>query len=123
MAFFSWWYGEGWGRQMARSSDRMVGLLDMFSFDLLLRTLFQPFRQISSGAVQGSLSVQMQAIVDKLISRFIGAMIRIVMLFVGLLSMIVVGVFSLAQVLIWPLLPAAPLIGLLLMTSGWLPWR
>lgn len=123
MAFFSWWYGEGWRRQMVRLSRRMAGLLDTFSFDLLLRTLFQPFRQISSGRVQGSLSVQFQAVVDKLISRMIGSMIRVVMLLVGVLSVIVVGLFCLLELLIWPFLPVAPLIGFVLMTSGWVPWQ
>lgn len=123
MAFFSWWYGEGWKRQLARVSDRMNGVLDMFSFDLLLKTLFSPFRQISTGRVDGPIGVQFQALVDKIISRFIGMMIRFVMLVVGALAIIAAGVLGIFQLILWPVVPAAPLIGFVLMAAGWVPWR
>ena len=120
-AFFSWWYGEGWKRQVSRVSNRMAGLLDTFSFDLLIRTWFSPFRQISAGAVQGPIGVQIQIIIDKIVSRFIGAMIRAVMLFVGVLAIIVVGVLCIIQLVVWPLLPFGPIVGVVLMMTGWVP--
>ena len=120
-AFFSWWYGEGWKRQVSRVSNRMAGLLDTFSFDLLIRTWFSPFRQISAGAVQGPIGVQIQIIIDKIVWRFIGAMIRTVMLFVGVLAIIVVGVLCIIQLVVWPLLPFGPIVGVVLMMTGWVP--
>ena len=121
MAFFSWWYGEGWRRQVSRVSDRMMGLIDTFSIDLLLRTWFSPFRQISSGSVQGPIGVQIRAMIDKIISRCIGAMIRTVMIGIGILSIMVVGVFSVMELLVWPLLPFGPVLGLVVAAIGWVP--
>jgi len=120
-AFFSWWYGEGWKRQVSRVSSRMGGLLDTFSFNLLLRTWFSPFRQISAGSVQGPIGVQLQAIVDKIVSRCIGAMLRTVILLIGVIAVIVVGFLSIVQLMVWPLLPFSPLIGFIAMTIGWVP--
>lgn len=122
-AFISWWYGEGWKRQLSRVDDRLVGLLDMFSFGLLLKTLFSPYRQISAGQVTGPLAVQLHAFVDRLVSRFIGALIRTAVLVAGVATMLVVMVASGLQLLVWPLLPLLPAGGLLATLIGWLPWR
>ncbi len=123
MAFFSWWYGEGWGRQVALTTRRLNGLLDFFSFDLLLRTLFAPFRQISAGHVEGSLGVQWRAFVDRLVSRFIGAMVRTAVLIAGIVALIFSSLFSICLIGVWPLLPLVPVIGILLSLTGWVPWR
>ena len=50
-AFFSWWYGEGWKRQVSRVSNRMAGLLDTFSFDsYMVFAISANFCWSSSGA-------------------------------------------------------------------------
>lgn len=123
MAFISWWYGAGWRRQATLVQARIVKVVDMFSIDLLLKTLFMPFRQISVGQVDGSLSVKMRAMVDKLVSRVIGAMIRTVTIITGVLVLsgyVVVGMLTLVA---WPFIPILPVIGVGLTLTGWLPWR
>ena len=120
MAFFSWWYTTGWARQLSRTSERLASLFDYFSFELLLHTLFSPYRQISAGRVDGPLGVRLQAVFDRFISRIIGGMIRIVLLLVGVLTIIVVSIFALVELAIWPLIPLFPLIGALLSAMGWL---
>lgn len=104
-------------------SDRFLNLYDLFSFDLLVSTLFSPYRQISAGRVEGSLEVQFRAFLDRLISRMIGAMIRTVVLISGVLCLLIVAIFSVCELLIWAFLPIAPLIGLVLAVVGWMPWR
>lgn len=121
MAFFSWWYGEGWKRQLEHVSDRMVGLVDMFSIELILRTLFAPFRQISAGRIDGPIAVQFRAFLDKTISRGIGAMVRLAVLIAGSITIVFSGIIGVLYLLIWPLLPLLPLIGFVMMTSGWVP--
>lgn len=123
LTFFSWWYTNGWRYLLKLISDRFLNLYDLFSFDLLVSTLFSPYRQISAGRVEGSLEVQFRAFLDRLISRMIGAMIRTVVLISGVLCLLIVAIFSVCELLIWAFLPIAPLIGLVLAVVGWMPWR
>ena len=55
---------------------KLVSVFDYFSIDLLVRTWFAPFRQISAGAVDGPIGVQIRAFFDRLISRTIGGIVR-----------------------------------------------
>ena len=114
IAVLSWWYTAGWKQYMHTISDRIDRFVDYFSFGLLLKTLFSPYRQISAGRVQGSFAVQWHAFVDRLVSRMIGAMIRTVVLIVGVLALLVVVVISIVQIVLWPIVPLLPIVGVLL---------
>ena len=120
MAFFSWWYGEGWIRQVDRVKERLARSYDYFSFSLILKTLFSPFRQISAGSVDGPLNVKFRAFIDRLVSRFVGAMVRIFVLVIGVISIIFSAVFGICYLILWPLIPAFPLIGFAMTSLGWL---
>lgn len=123
MAFFSWWYTEGWWRQVGRARGRIAAWFDYFSFDIIARTFFAPFRQISAGRVEGPLGVQLRAWVDRLVSRFIGAMVRSAVLVAGTITIVFTALVAFLQLVLWPILPLAPVIGVILMLTGWLPWR
>lgn len=122
MAFFSWWYGTGWQRQGTLVSRQLSQLFDTFSFQLLIRTLFSPFRQISADSVGGPLSVQLQAWFDRGISRFIGAMVRIFMMLSGVVVIALSMLAGLIRIGLWPLLPLLPLVVMVLWASGRLSW-
>ncbi len=121
---FSWWYGAGWKACLLRLSERLSSSYDYFSIDLLARTLFAPFRQISAGKVNGPIGLKLRAFVDRLISRVIGAFVRIILIVVGvawLAVQVVIGAFVLAM---WAFVPFAPFIGFIIMLSGWVPvWK
>jgi len=68
---FKWWYTAGLRQRLKKISVRLDGTIDYFSMDLLVKTLFAPFRQISAGKVDGSLEVKMRALIDRLFSRHI----------------------------------------------------
>lgn len=123
MAFFSWWYGAGWRRQGAEITRTMSGLLDTFSITLLLKTLFSPFRQISVGSVDGPIGLQIRAFFDRLVSRIIGALIRFVMVMTGSVVIAFFGLWGMIKIIMWPLLPLFPVIGVILWLSGWVPWK
>lgn len=76
VGLLSWWYGAGWVAEAKRVRERIASTADYFSIDLLVKTLFSPFRQISAGKVNGPLGVKWRAFVDRLISRCIGALIE-----------------------------------------------
>lgn len=119
MAFFSWWYGAGLRRQGMLVSEQLSQLSDTFSFRLLLRTLFSPFRQISAGSVGGPLGVQLQAWFDLTISRFIGAMVRSFVILAGIVVIVLASFVGIVRIGVWPVLPVMPLI----VTILWVGWR
>lgn len=121
LALFSWWYGQGWAALARRVGQRTDNVLGFFSVGTLAATLFAPFRQISAGQVQGAPGIQARAFFDRLFSRFFGAVLRSVMIIVGLLLALFSGIFGIVQLALWPLLPIMPVGGLILMSLRWLP--
>ena len=122
LAFFRWWYGAGWWRCIQAVGRHVVSAFDYFSIDLLVRTWFAPFRQISAGAVRGPIGVQIRAFFDRLISRTIGAIVRSFMIIFGVVALIVTALIGVVVVVGWALVPALPIIGVVLTMKGWLPW-
>lgn len=122
VGLLTWWYGAGWKLRVLEVRNRLYSTLDYFSIDLLLRTLFSPFRQISAGKVQGPLGVQLRAFVDQLISRCIGCIVRCIVIVVGIGAITLTVVLGGVLVVAWAFLPIAPLIGFTLAVAGWMPW-
>ena len=120
ISLLSWWYSEGWLEQISLAKRSFIKLADKFSIGMLLKTLFAPFRQISVGEQAGSLA---SVIADKLISRLVGSVMRLVMVFVGTLALIIYAIISVFRLASWPLLPLAPVLGLILMVSVGAPWK
>ena len=96
----------------------MEVMLETFSVALLLRTLFDPFRQISAGQVRGSFDAQLRAMGDRLFSRVFGAVVRCIFIFIGLIGALGVGLFGLVELLVWPFIPFLPVIGIVLAVVG-----
>ena len=121
VGLLSWWYGAGWRQRAMLIRERVARTVDYFSIDLLLKTLFAPFRQISAGKINGPIAVKWRAFVDRTISRVIGSIIRIFIILIGCVTIILYGVMGLATLVLWAIIPALPLIGFLLFISGWTP--
>lgn len=113
-----WWYTAGLRQRLQKISVRLDGTIDYFSMDLLAKTLFAPFRQISAGKVDGSLDVKMRAMIDKLFSRIIGAFVRLILLIIGGVTIMLQTVLALVLVLLWLTVPALPVVGLILTVTG-----
>ena len=111
-----WWYARGWS--WAAQQFFVVytkKAIDFFSISDLLKTLFSPFRQDSMNTQNAPIGVKLQALGGNIISRFFGFFIRIVLIITGLLSILAGFITGLAAVIIWPLIPAAPLVSIILM--------
>ena len=119
--FISWWYGGGWLRRVQMIKDRLIASADFFSVELLLSTLFSPFRQISADNIVGSISDQMRAFFDRLLSRTIGAFVRTFMIIFGLVAMFLQIIFGIFTLLFWLIIPLLPAIGLIVAVIGWVP--
>ncbi|MDN5274974.1 MAG: uncharacterized protein JWP06_875 [Candidatus Saccharibacteria bacterium] len=122
VGILSWWYGPGWRQRVARLGERLNASMDYFSIDLLVRTFFAPFRQISAGKVRGPLGVQMRAFLDRIISRIIGAMIRFIVIIIGSITICFHGILGMTLLVVWAIIPLMPVIGIILFATGWIPW-
>jgi hypothetical protein len=121
VGILSWWYGNGWAARIQAMKKRLASSADFFSVGLLATTIFAPFRQISAGKVSGSIGDQMRAFLDRTISRFVGAFVRIFMILFGLVTMFLQIIFGVLVVIIWPIIPLFVVIGLIMMLIGWIP--
>lgn len=111
VGIFGWWYGAGFGQRLRGAAHRLLRAYDFFSIDLLLATLLAPFRQISAGAVQGGLGVQFRAAIDQLVSRLIGAFVRLIMIIIGIVWLLITLLIALVEIVLWALVPLLPLVG------------
>lgn len=121
VGILSWWYGDGWRARAAMIGNRIARTSDYFSVGLLLSTLFSPFRQISAGAVEGGIAIQLRALLDKLISRIIGAIVRTFMILFGLVTIVLQATFGGIVLVAWMVVPLFPIVGLLITVVGWVP--
>lgn len=120
---FSWWYRDGLKMRIGLLKTQLESSADFFSIGILASTLFAPFRQISAGQVSGPFEVRFRAFIDRLISRFIGALIRGFMIVFGLIAICIQFVGNVIIIALWLAAPAFPVIGLILMVIGWMPWK
>lgn len=116
--FFIWWYTRGWAFFVHQTIERGTHISEYFSIPDLLKTLFRPFRQISANergkGIQGAVTV----FLDQFISRFVGFLARIVIIIAGLVVLFLYLIVSIVAAILWPLMPVAPIIGLILSFMG-----
>lgn len=117
---FFWWYSDGWRAFITKMRTTLSNITDFFSMGSLLRTLFKPFRQISaeSSTNSSSLDAKFHSMIDKLISRIVGFLSRLILLFAGSIIIIFGGIFSLMLIILWPFIPLLPIVGIILSVIG-----
>lgn len=113
---FTWWYTQGWQAFIAKARTALTTITDFFSMSSLLRTLFKPFRQISAdtAATSASLDAKFHMFIDRLVSRVVGFFSRLILLIAGTFIIIVGGICSLVLIILWPIIPMLPIIGVIL---------
>ena len=118
MAFFRWWYTAGWLRLLVEIKRRLIRLGQTFSVPVLLRTLFKPWKQIVAlRDPNATIGMRMRGLLDNLISRFVGLVVRLLTLVAGALTIVVLGVLGLLTLISWPLLPLIT-VGLAVLSTG-----
>lgn len=93
----------------AKLTNRLKNATDFFSIRLLVGNMFAPFRQISVGETSTS-GLQFSVFFDKLLSRVIGAIVRFILLIVGIVTIILQAIGGTSVVLIWPFVPLIPVV-------------
>jgi hypothetical protein len=117
MEFFRWWYGPGWRQFGANLSQKLHAVAGEFSIVTLIRTLFNPWRRITS--LPGpSLQDHARAWVDNLVSRAVGAAVRTLTLMAASLLLMLYVVGGGLVLVMWPIVPILAL-GLVIAGFMW----
>jgi len=106
---FQWYYEKIILNAITIYQSLLIIIVNEFSLPILLRTLFAPWRQ-DIAPLRGSLDQVFHILIENIISRFVGFMVRFFTLITGgvvlvLFSLVSVGVFVL--LLLMPLFPPA----------------
>ena len=124
VGIISWWYGNGWKSRLAMTKNALIKSLDFYSINLILRTLFSPYRQISAESAGGSIGINFRAMIDKLISRVVGFIVRSFVLIFGMIVIIIQTLTGVVIGILWLFIPLLPILGLIMYVIGWTPsWQ
>lgn len=113
LAFIKWWYTSGWHKTFKRAGNYLSDNLRMFSVETLLKNLFDPWKRITTSPGSG-INAHAQAFMDNAVSRMVGFFVRIFVLLAALISSILFVLIGLIEIVIWPLLPPAVIVFLIL---------
>jgi hypothetical protein len=106
LLFFRWWYTAGWLNAFDRIAERIKNIYRDFSLPILIRTLFEPWKQITSYAPQGSsVDLKLRVLFDNFFARIIGFIIRVSVITFSVVIMLFVAIVGLLIALFWPLVP------------------
>ncbi len=123
VGLLGWWYVSGWRKVGVILLEKLANTEDFLSIDQLIGSLFAPFKQISATTSrQGTFQDKVREWFDKQFSRIFGFIIRSLLILLGLIWLLIQTLVGLIIFLVWPMLPLLPIIGFILMFSGWIPW-
>lgn len=110
-----WWYARGWSTFFGDMKRMLKNTADTFSIGDLLKTLFAPYRQIDADGERGPIFA---SLISKLISRLIGFFTRTILIISGLVLMLIEVLVMGLMMVVWPLVPLLPLVGIILTVIG-----
>lgn len=108
---FQWWYRDGWKHAFVSTITRPADVLEKFSVPTLIKTLFEPWKQIKSyvGA-KSSFDMKMQAKLDNAFARVFGFVLRMGLISIATTFAFFVFVFNVFLAILWPLIPLLPIL-------------
>lgn len=121
-SLISWWYGDGYKLFAKNMWAKLGDTLDFFSIGQLLKTLFAPYRQISANESGTSIDQKLLAFLDRLVSRLVGSLARIFIIFFGLIVLLLQFLGTILSYILWPILPFLPVSFIVLAACGVKLW-
>lgn len=110
IGFIGWWYSNGWLEAARRLATHIKKIGREFSIVLLIKTLFAPWKQlVAYSHAQSSLGDKFRRAIDNLISRTVGAIVRLAVFMAGIFYTGFFAVIGLVILIIWPALPVISL--------------
>lgn len=120
VGYLQWWVTAGWRWQWRRTVRLPARLSRAFDVPTLVKTLFKPWKRIGSFARPGdTLPIRLRKMVDNIISRVVGFVVRLLALLVLVLGVLLGSIGYAVLGAVWPLLPFVPL-GLIALGFTWL---
>jgi hypothetical protein len=111
LLFIRWWYGPGWSGSFGAIFERVQLLSQELSMGILVRTIFEPWKQITLYSGPGaSFDAKIHVFLDNIFSRVFGFVIRSAVLFIGILLVGIVFLLGTLLAFAWPIIPALPII-------------
>jgi len=106
LAYVKWHYSQGLRELFGVAGNFLWFILHFFSFKLLLKTLFVPWKRLGEHYEGGfDLSAFASTLVVNGLMRTVGFITRILVILVGLVSYIAVLAFSFSILVIWVMAP------------------
>jgi hypothetical protein len=106
-AYAKWHYGQGLRELCEVAGNFLWFVVNFFSFKLLLKTLFAPWKRLGEHYSGGfDLSAFFSTLIVNTLMRGFGFVTRFVVLLVGLFAYIAVFIFAVFIFIIWVLAPA-----------------
>ncbi len=102
--FITWWYGRGFTELFIRVGFYIKTIWRKFSVTALTRTMFDPWRRITTDTNK-SLQGMGRAVVDNMVSRLVGFVVRLFTILSAVVCVVFIGVASLIFIICWPLAP------------------
>jgi len=117
LAYAKWHYGQGLRELFAVTRNFLWFVAYFFSFKLLIKTLFVPWKRLGEIYEGGlNLSSFSSTLIVNSLMRIVGFSTKILVLLVGFISYLVVLVFSFFIFIIWFLAPLI-LLGSLILSA------
>ena len=106
MAYVKWHYGEGLQEFFGVTKNFLWFVVHFFSFKLLFKTLFDPWKRLGEHYGGGlDLADLASTFIVNLLMRAVGFFTKTIVLLVGLVSYILVLIFSFFLCVIWIFAP------------------
>lgn len=117
LEILTWWYRSGWMQVAKNAEQRFLKVSHMFSVPILIRTLFAPWRRIITypGA---TIDARFKAMGDNLVSRLVGFSVRAMVLLAAAVMLGFTALLALVQLVLWPLIPPAVIVSLVMGLIG-----
>ena len=113
-AWFEWHFLEVPKFLLSVWKNYILFALNYFSLPILLRSLLSPWRRYRWNYPRGfDIAEFFSTLVSNVFSRFLGALVRIVLIITGLIFQIFVIFFGLVIFLLWILIPLIIIVGLI----------
>ena len=109
--FISWWYGTGWVNSFKAIGVRALSMASFFSLAILLRTLFEPWKQITTYVGPNTpIGDRFRVWFDNIFSRLFGFVIRSTVFWFGAFASLLTVLYGVILAIIWPIVPMLPIV-------------
>lgn len=103
--YFKWHYGRSFLEFFKIVKNFLAFLVHFFSFKLLLKSLFHPWHRMREDYPKSDLGAFFESLLVNVLMRIVGFVSRIIIIFIGILTLFASLALSILMVMVWVFLP------------------